>query len=168
MLFYSLAVLHSLIHFKWSVWGIFRLSDPQSCPSIWNTFSSLEFISINTNTSIYYMHTYRTKLYLFIYLKILCFYLRERESKHEKGEGQRERGEQTTHWAGSLMQGWIPGPWEHDLSRGQTLNQLSHPGILKTKLYMRYNLLSKFCTDKNGNLWLHYRQIFLLSFVYVI
>jgi len=25
--------------------------------------------------------------------------------------------------------GLIPGPWDHDLSQRQTLNQLSHPGV---------------------------------------
>ena len=45
-----------------------------------------------------------------------------------QGEGQREREKQTPHWAGSLMQGLITGPWDHDLSQRQTLNWLSHPG----------------------------------------
>ena len=40
------------------------------------------------------------------------------------GEQQREKEKQTPHWAKSL----IPGPWDHDLSRRQLLNQLSHPG----------------------------------------
>ena len=47
----------------------------------------------------------------FIYLrKRVC----DRESMSQ-GEGQREK--QTPHWAGSLMQGLIPGPWDHSLSR---------------------------------------------------
>ena len=55
-----------------------------------------------------------------------------RGSKHEweREQDQRVRGEEG---AGSLlsrkpMQGLIPGPRDHDLSWGQTLNWLSHPG----------------------------------------
>ena len=47
-------------------------------------------------------------------------YLREREHKQE--ELQRERGNLTPHQAGSLMQGLIPGPQDHDLSQRQILN----------------------------------------------
>ena len=47
----------------------------------------------------------------------------ERESM--SGE---EREKQAVCWAGSLTQGSIPGPWDHDLSQRQMLNQLSHPG----------------------------------------
>ena len=31
--------------------------------------------------------------------------------------------------AGSPMWGSIPGLWDHDLTRGQMLNRLSHPGV---------------------------------------
>ena len=44
----------------------------------------------------------------------------------EKGQGQMEK--QTPCWAGSLMQGLIPELWDHDLTRRQMLNWLSHPG----------------------------------------
>ena len=45
-----------------------------------------------------------------------------------RGEEQREK--QTPCWAGSPTQDSIPGPWDHDLSRRQTLNWLSHPDAL--------------------------------------
>ena len=48
-----------------------------------------------------------------------CFkyfiYLRERVSMDEV-EGQRERDKQTPRCAGSLMQGSVLGPWDHDSS----------------------------------------------------
>ena len=57
-------------------------------------------------------------LFLFVYL-----------FTNEQGrEGQREREKQTPRWAGSLTQGWIPGPWDHDLSWKQILNRLNHLG----------------------------------------
>ena len=57
-------------------------------------------------------------------LFFLIFYLRERERNRasEQGEGQREREKQTLRRAGSLMQGSIPGPQDHDLSQRQTFN----------------------------------------------
>ena len=55
---------------------------------------------------------------LFIYL-----FIWERAQQKE-----REREKQTPRWAGSPMQGLIPGPWDHDLSQRQMLNRLSHPG----------------------------------------
>ena len=58
----------------------------------------------------------------------LRFYLFERKRAQEQGEGKGEREKQTPHWAGSLSQGWIPGPWDHDLSPRQLLSQLGHPG----------------------------------------
>ena len=56
----------------------------------------------------------------------------EREQAERQAEGesiskrrgrQREREKQVPHWARSPT----PGPWNHDLSRRQMLNQLSHP-----------------------------------------
>ena len=38
-----------------------------------------------------------------------------------RGEWQRQREKQTPRWAGSLTRGSIPGPWDQDLSRRQTL-----------------------------------------------
>jgi len=49
-----------------------------------------------------------------------------RETAHERGEGQREK--QTPCRAGSPMRDSIQGLQDHDLSRRQSLNQLSHPG----------------------------------------
>ena len=61
------------------------------------------------------------------------FYLFISEWVHEHNQSERQREEgrkkQTLLWAGSLMWGLIPGPWDHDLSWRQMLNQLSHPGI---------------------------------------
>lgn len=56
---------------------------------------------------------------------------RERESKHEQGEGQRERDMQNPLWAGRPMQGSFSGPGGHDPCRSQTINQLNHRGALK-------------------------------------
>ena len=59
----------------------------------------------------------------FLFFLVLRFYLfdreggRERESVHKQGELQAEgEGEAGPHRAGSLMQGFIPGPRDHDLS----------------------------------------------------
>ena len=65
-----------------------------------------------------------------LFFKILFIWESEREQELRGGEGQREREKQTPHWARSPMQDWNPGPWDHDLSRRQTLNHLSHPGAL--------------------------------------
>ena len=53
--------------------------------------------------------------------------MRERESTRERerastSRGQREREKQAPGEAGSLIQGLIPGPWDHDLSPRQMLN----------------------------------------------
>ena len=60
-------------------------------------------------------------------------YLFQREGEHKQGERHaEEEGE-----AGSPLSkepetlALIPGPWDHDLSRRQTFNQLSHPGAPK-------------------------------------
>ena len=34
----------------------------------------------------------------------------------QAGDGEKEKEEQTPHWAGSLTQGSILGPWDHNLS----------------------------------------------------
>ena len=39
----------------------------------------------------------------------------------------------------ALTQGWIPGPQDHDLSRRQPLNGLSHPGATKNKILKKKN-----------------------------
>ncbi|XP_054366516.1 coiled-coil domain-containing protein 62 isoform X4 [Mirounga angustirostris] len=45
---------------------------------------------------------------------------KQREQEHKQGEWEREK--QTPCRAGSPMRDLIPGPWDHDLSRRQTLN----------------------------------------------
>ena len=59
--------------------------------------------------------------HFFVYLLVIFkyfIYLLERE--HERA--QAEEGEnQASHQAGILMQGSIPGLWEHDLSQGSCL-----------------------------------------------
>jgi len=61
--------------------------------------------------------------FFFFFFKILLVYLRERENE-QGGRAEEEREKQTP----CPMQGWIPGPWDHDPSRRQTLHWLSHPG----------------------------------------
>ena len=60
----------------------------------------------------------------FSFLKILFIYLTERETAREREhkQGEWERKKQAHSRAGSLMQGSIPGPQDHALSRRQTLN----------------------------------------------
>ncbi|XP_064428143.1 protein dpy-30 homolog isoform X1 [Mirounga angustirostris] len=55
--------------------------------------------------------------------RFYLFFNRERDS--EKGNtsgGEREGEKQASRRAGSQMWGSIPGPWDHDPSRRQTLN----------------------------------------------
>ena len=59
---------------------------------------------------------------LYPFLKILFIYLTGRAREHKWGEQQREREKQAPHRAGSLTQGFIPGPWGHDPSQRQILN----------------------------------------------
>ena len=49
-----------------------------------------------------------------------------------RDEGQRASKKQTPCWAERSMWDSIPGPSDHDLSRRQKLNWLSHPGTLCT------------------------------------
>ncbi|XP_059042435.1 thyroid transcription factor 1-associated protein 26 isoform X2 [Mustela nigripes] len=57
--------------------------------------------------------------------------MKERESKseHRQHGRQSQREKQAPCEARSPMWDSIPGRWDHDLSRRQLLNQLSHPGI---------------------------------------
>ena len=52
-------------------------------------------------------------------------YLFEKEQARERAEAE---GQADFPLTGSPMQGSIPGLWDHDLSRRQMLNRLSHPG----------------------------------------
>ena len=47
--------------------------------------------------------------------------MRKREREYKQREGWKEIEKQAPHWAGSLMWGWIPGPWDHDLSWSRCL-----------------------------------------------
>ena len=74
---------------------------------------------------------------------ILPWFDKEREHTHSlRGRGAAEgaaegEGEEASHWAGSPMWDLILGPWDHDLSQKQTLNQLSHQAPLKESLKVR-------------------------------
>jgi len=59
-------------------------------------------------------------------------HLFDRESTSRKSSKQREREKQDPHWAESLTPSLIPGPWDHDLSWRQILNQLTHPRASQT------------------------------------
>ena len=70
------------------------------------------------------------------FFKILIIYLteNERESTSRRGRRQREREKQAPPWAESSRRGSTPGSWDHDLSKRQTPNWLSHPGAPKPTL----------------------------------
>ena len=75
-------------------------------------------------------------VYFYFLKKVLFTYLREREreqeSKHKVvvGWGVEAKGEADSPLSRESGS-WIPGPQDHDLSRRQTLNQLSPPGAQK-------------------------------------
>ena len=62
------------------------------------------------------------------FIMILFIRKRAQVGREADGEGEEGREKQTPQWAGSLMQGSIPGLQDHGLSQRQMLNQLSHPG----------------------------------------
>ena len=66
----------------------------------------------------------------------LRFYLFEERGAHKQGEVQKVREKQTPHWAGSLMQGEIPGRWDHEPSWRQLPNKLSHLGTLVSDRFL--------------------------------
>ena len=60
-----------------------------------------------------------------------------RESEYMRGgKGQREK--QAPRRAGSPMRDSIQGLQDHDLSRRQSLNQLSHPGALQSEIFLLF------------------------------
>ena len=65
----------------------------------------------------------------------MYLFVREREGEKTPvgGRAEKEWEKQTPGWAGGPMQGSILGLWDHDLSRRETLNQLSHPGVPTVK-----------------------------------
>ena len=83
---------------------------------------------------------WRTKVFtFFFYLFFYCLFLRERERERQQGRG-RERGRHRL-WnrlqAPSCQHRAQCGAqthelWNHDLSQSQALDQLSHPGVLKS------------------------------------
>ena len=91
------------------------------------------------------------KIFLFnFFLKILFLWEWDSESINRR-EGER----QTPHRAKS--QGMIPGSWNHDLSRRQTLNWLNYPGpslisfkkwLFKAKIIARYSVVHNVCPRK--------------------
>jgi len=73
------------------------------------------------------------------------------EREHERVEGQREK--QTPCWAGSPMWDSILGLQDHDLSRRQSLNQLSHPGARATQAPWRGFLAKPDVSGCGALLW---------------
>ncbi|XP_054363588.1 phosphoserine phosphatase isoform X2 [Mirounga angustirostris] len=63
-----------------------------------------------------------------VFANRLKFYFneKEKEREHKQGELQREREKQAPHRAGGPMWDSIPRPWDHDPSRRQMPNRLSH------------------------------------------
>ena len=78
-----------------------------------------------------------------LFLRIFIYLFdreRQREREHKQEEWEREK--QASRRARSPMWDLIPGLWDHDPSRRQPLNQLSHPGVpnrhfLKERLHMK-------------------------------
>ena len=86
----------------------------------------MELREIKTTGKMISMHIQKKDFFLlsgfFLFVKIFI-YLFERAQPGGATEGE----------AGNLlsrepMQGLIPGPWDHDLSQRQMLNQLRYPG----------------------------------------
>ena len=87
----------------------------------------------NSHTSSHLVDLLCSFSFIYLFLKILFTYLRDRESMSREG-----REKQAPYRAGSPMWGSIPGPWDPDLSQRQSPGHLSHPGgpvvsILKWK-----------------------------------
>ena len=97
-------------------------------------FSLLNMFSNSTlGTFSHSVSTCCTAQFLVVFFKgFIYLFERERERLRERvhtswGEQQREREKQASCWAGSPVEGSIPGPWDHDPSRRQPLNQLKPP-----------------------------------------
>lgn len=90
----------------------------------------------NSRDCIYPMELFLLLLFV-CFLKILFIWRTEITSRQG---GRQEREEEAgSCWADSFMQGSIPGVWDHDLSRRQRLNLLSHPGAPKCHTCIRLN-----------------------------
>ena len=83
--------------------------------------------------------------------------MRESQQAQAGGGVEREREKQALHWTGNLMLGSIPGPWDHDLSRRQTLYR--HRGAPE------YILFEDNAVARGLALcfWLEFRKGFLFS-----
>ena len=62
--------------------------------------------------------------------------MRDHEQGREEGEADFLLSRDPNIW------GSIPGPRDHDLSRRQTLNHLSHPGTLEMDISKKYEVHS--------------------------
>ena len=68
-------------------------------------------------------------LLFFYLLKDFYLFIWQREiTSRQRGRQRETEEEQAPCWAESPMRDFIPGPWDHDLSRRQRLNPLNHPG----------------------------------------
>ena len=67
-------------------------------------------------------------LYVFIYLFLLFirFYVFDRERKRTSRGRGKGTGRSRLPLSREPHVMWMPGPWDHELSRSQTLNRLSH------------------------------------------
>ena len=89
-----------------------------------------------------------------MFLFILKIYLKERKEIERDREGIGAEGEGDAHspLSRSLMQGLIPGPWNHDASQRQTPNGLYHPGTLVSVLYDTNLFLLHILTNSTNTL----------------
>ena len=62
--------------------------------------------------------------------------MREREREHEQGQGAEGEGEANSLLSGEPNVGLHPRTPDHDLSRRQMLNRLSHPGAPKILFFL--------------------------------
>ena len=94
---------------------------------------------------------------------------RERETEHEQGRG-RERGR---HRIPSRLQALscqhrarrgarTHGPRDHDLSRSQTLNRLSHPGAPSLAQLLKYP-----CKTPHGKSYFFFFHFFFLALILI-
>jgi len=88
-------------------------------------------------------NTYFLYFFSFLFFWILFIYLRERDRDRESTRGEERERQAPRRAGGSPMWDLIPGPRDHDLSRRQLLNQLSHPSAPV------WELLSQFFKKEN-------------------
>ena len=81
----------------------------------------------------------------------------ERDSKmreHKQGEWEREK--QASRGAGNLMQGLIPGPWDHDPSWRQMLNDWATQAPQEGPLYTYMKWFPEYIVRKDSKQYLWY------------